>query len=618
MPSALARLRHSSQFFQRMLPPLVKAARHAPDRTTDVSALIEEHVQRRPDKAAIIGDGTSLTWAELDRMANRVAGWAAAEGLRRGDAVALLMENRPEYVAIWLGLSRIGVVSALQNTNLTGDRLAHCIREAHTRHWIVGEELVAAAASALPEFDETPTVLVATERLGERVSGADPDASALTPGATWERLPNATSFDAAIAARPNHPVPEELRANRKGSDDLFLIYTSGTTGLPKAAHVSHSKAMLAGMGAAGLQMLAPSDRMYICLPLYHSAGGMMATIASLSAGAGMVLARRFSATRFWSDCTQHDVTTFQYIGELCRYLLNSPSHPDERRHRIRTVIGNGLRPEVWGPFQERFGIRKIVEFYGATEGNIALFNVPGRLGAVGYVPRVMRRPLGLEILRFDVATEELIRDADGKCIPCATNEPGELCVRITDKTRFEGYTNKAASEKKILRDALEPGDSYFRSGDLLRLDDEGFYYFVDRIGDTFRWKGENVSTNEVAEVLSVEAGVEEANIYGVEIPGMDGRAGMAALVTTDDFDLEALGRRVEDELAFYARPIFVRLLPEMETTGTFKHRKVDLVKEGFDPIQIADPIFYRDPEKGRYVPLDAGAHERILNGDIRL
>ena len=616
--SALSRLRHSSQFFQRMLPPLARAARHAPERTTEYSALLEEHIQRRPDKPALIGDETALTWAELDRMANRVADWAIAEGLRRGDVVALLMENRPEYIAIWLGLSRLGVVAALQNTNLTGDRLAHCIREANTRHWIVGEELVEAAASALPDFADTPNVLVASARLGERVAGVDPDPKALTPGDEWEGLPGAVSFDAAVAARPNRPVPEDLRAARKGADGLFLIYTSGTTGLPKAAYISHSKAMVTGLGAAGLQSLAPSDRMYICLPLYHSAGGMMAVGAALSAGSGIVIARKFSATRFWSDCTQHEVTTFQYIGELCRYLVNSPSHPDERRHRIRTVIGNGLRPEVWEPFQERFGIRKIVEFYGATEGNLAIFNIPGRVGAIGYVPRLLRRPLGLEILKFDVETEELVRGDDGHCIRCAPDEPGELCIKITETTRFEGYTNEEASKKKILRDVLEPGDAYFRSGDLLRCDDEGFYYFVDRIGDTFRWKGENVSTNEVAEVLSVAEGVEEANVYGVEIPGMDGRAGMAAIVTTDAFDLEDFGRRVEEELAFYARPIFVRMLPEMETTGTFKHRKVDLVKDGFDPVRVEDPILYRDPEKARYVPLDAGTHERILNGDIRL
>jgi len=312
------------------------------------------------------------------------------------------------------------------------------------------------------------------------------------------------------------------------------------------------------------------------------------------------------------------VTSFQYIGELCRYLLNSPPHPDERRHRIRTAIGNGLRPEVWEPFQERFQIPKIIEFYGATEGNFALVNFSGKVGAIGQFPGFMRKAVGIELVCFDVESEELVRGADGFCRKCDFDEAGELLIKITDTTRFEGYTSESATEKKVLRNAFEEGDTYFRSGDLLRLDSEGFFYFVDRIGDTFRWKGENVSTSEVAEVVSTATGIEEANVYGVSISGTDGRAGMAALVTNRDFDIDALSRIVDDGLASYARPIFIRILPQMEITGTFKHRKVDLVREGFDPAMLSDQLFFRDPEKGCYVPLDVNAFERIESGQIRL
>jgi fatty-acyl-CoA synthase len=617
--SSLRRLRDSAEFLCRFVPPLVKLAIHAPERATDFSGLLDAHIQRRPDKPALIGESGSLSWLELDRFANRVAAWARAAGLVRGDVVSLSMENRPEYIATWLGLSRIGVVTALQNTHLSGERLAHCLREAGARHWIIGEELVDEAASALVGLEERPALLVASERCGAIAGAAAPDPG---PDSLIEEvgkvLPGAQSFDALLAECSEAPVDAALRESRRGGDGLFLIYTSGTTGLPKAARVSHSKAIAAGLVTADLQALAPSDRMYVCLPLYHSAGGMMAAGAGLFSGAGLVIARRFSTSRFWSDCTQHEVTCFQYIGELCRYLLNSPRHPDEQRHRIRTILGNGLRPEVWGPFQERFGIKRIVEFYGATEGNLPLFNIPGRLGAVGYVPGPMQRLLGLEILKFDVETEALVRDAQGRCVRSEVGEAGELAIRITRTTRFEGYTNDAASEKKVLRDAFEEGDAFFLTGDLLRVDAEGFYYFVDRIGDTFRWKGENVSTNEVAEVLSVVGGVEEANVYGVEVPGADGRAGMAALVTNTTFDLEDFGRQVSDELAGYARPLFVRILPEMETTGTFKHRKVDLVREGFDPVRVADPLFFLDPEKVTYVPLDAATVDRITRGEIRI
>lgn len=604
------RFRLASGFLRSFVPPILAMARNGADKPIEYSDLLEEHIKRRGDRPALIGEGSSMTWAELDAYANQTAHWALSQGLGRGDVVALLMENRPEYVATWLGLSRVGVVTALLNTHLTGDRLAHCIQEAHAEHWIVGEELVDAATSARGEMEKAASILV----VGSGASDAKgPDLAVL-----GDRKSLMSSFDDARACQSSDAVPDSAREGRKGADGLFLIYTSGTTGLPKAARVSHTKAIGAGLSNYYLQGLTPNDRMYICLPLYHSAGGMMAAGGGLFAGGALVLSKKFSAKRFWSDCAQHEVTTFQYIGELCRYLLNSPSHPDERRHKVRVVMGNGLRPEVWTPFQERFGIDRIVEFYGATEGNLPIFNIPGRVGAVGYLPGFARKALGMEIVKFDIDNDELVRDAKGRCIRCAPGEAGELVVKITKTARFEGYTNDAASEKKILRGGFVDGDTYFRTGDLLRADEDGFYYFVDRIGDTFRWKGENVSTSEVAEVVSVVEGVEEANVYGVEIPGMDGRAGMVALVATDQFDLEAFGSRVEEELAFYARPIFLRMLPQMEITGTFKHRKVDLVKEGFDPTTISDPILFRDSTKGCYVPLDGLTREKILNGEIRV
>ena len=603
--SIFGSLQRTSGYLATFGPVLLKAARFLPDRPVEYSDALADHFQRRPDRPVLVGESSRMTWGELDEYANRVANWALEQRLSRGDVVALLMENRPEYIAIWLGLSRVGVVTALLNTNLTGDRLAHCIREANTAHCIVGSELAAGLASALPSLESPLTALI---------SDRD-DEDAAEARAT---LPDATSFDEAREGQPAAPVPDSVREGRRGADGIFLIYTSGTTGLPKAARLSHSKAILMGVGASSVQRLTPADRVYDCLPLYHSAGGAMAVGAALTSGAALVIARRFSAKRFWSDCVQHDVTCFQYIGELCRYLLNSPAHPDENRHRIRVAIGNGLRPEVWGPFQERFGIGKINEFYGATEGNVALINHDGTVGAVGYMPRFMRQLQGVHVVKFDIDREEVVRGTDGRAIPCDDDEPGELLVKITETQRFEGYTNEEATRKKVLKDVFEDGDAYFRSGDLLKVDEDGYFYFVDRIGDTFRWKGENVSTNEVAEVVSVVSGVEEANVYGVEIAGTDGRAGMAALVTTDAFDLDAFGRKVEQELAAYARPLFVRLLPQMEITGTFKHRKVDLVKDGFDPKGVEDPIYYRDPERGGYVPLDALAFDRIAQGEIRV
>jgi fatty-acyl-CoA synthase len=343
----------------------------------------------------------------------------------------------------------------------------------------------------------------------------------------------------------------------------------------------------------------------------------MAAGSALMSGAVLVLARKFSARRFWSDCRENEVTSFQYIGELCRYLLHAPEHADETRHRVRVCIGNGLRPEIWEQFQERFGIPKIIEFYGATEGNVALMNLDGKVGAIGRLPRIVRGVMGVALIRYDVAKDEHERGPKGFCIPCKPGEVGEAIGRITAMSRFDGYSSPEATEKKILRNVFKTGDAYFRTGDLMRMDDEDYFYFVDRIGDTFRWKGENVSTNEVAEVLSVCPGVKEANVYGVTVPGQDGRAGMAALVVEPGFDPAALAERAARELPAYARPVFVRLLPQIEITGTFKHRKVELVKEGFDPAAISDPLYFLDGERG-YVRLDPALFGRIARGEQRV
>jgi fatty-acyl-CoA synthase len=613
MSSLLQSIKRDAGAVAKILRVVSVVKRVAPEKSVLYNDFLEPYFSSRRDRPALIGGSGSMTWGALDEYANRVAQWALSEGLGRGDVVGFSMENRPEYVAIWLGLSRVGVISALFNTNLSGDSLAHCVREAAPRHWIVGEELLEAAETALPELEKPPKCFV---------SGPS--------GSTGRGAGEHEDFDALLLAASPAPVPKEVREPLRSGDGLCLIYTSGTTGMPKAARISHGKAITVGMGGKIAQDLTTSDRVYCCLPLYHSAGGLMAVGAALFAGGALVIAKRFSATRFWSDCTQNDVTSIQYIGELCRYLLNSPEHPDERRHSIRTALGNGLRPEVWPAFQKRFAIPKIVEFYGATEGNTALVNFDGKVGAVGQMPAFLRKIAGIEILRFDIESEEVLRNEDGTCQRAAVGEAGEFAVKISKTTRFEGYTNPEATEKKILRDVFKKGDAYFRSGDLLRLDEEGYFYFVDRIGDTFRWKGENVATSEVSEVLSVEQGVHEANVYGVAIEGMDGRAGMAALVTDASFDLGSLGRRIVADLAFYARPVFIRLLPEMEITGTFKHRKVDLVREGFDPETVPDPVFYLNPDfdpesdpdatptQACYLPLDSAAVERIRSGQIRL
>jgi fatty-acyl-CoA synthase len=374
---------------------------------------------------------------------------------------------------------------------------------------------------------------------------------------------------------------------------------------------------------AGMMDSGPSDRMYNCLPMYHSVGGVVATGAMLVSGGSVVIREKFSATRFWDDIAANDCTVFQYIGELCRYLVNSPPHPLETAHRLRMSCGNGLRPDVWDEFRRRFQIPRNLEFYAATEANFSLYNCEDEPGSIGRIPPFLAHRFPVALVKFDIDTGEPVRGENGFCIRCGPDEIGEAISRIPDDTGkggrpFEGYTDRAASAKKVLRDVFAAGDAWFRSGDLMRKDARGFYYFVDRIGDTFRWKGENVSTTEVAEILAQVPGVAEAIVYGVKVESLDGRAGMVAITPGEGFDLAKLHEAAVQGMPGFAKPLFVRIQPEMETTGTFKYRKVDLVREGFNPGASGDPIYFNDPQSHAFVRLDAALYRRIESGEVRL
>jgi fatty-acyl-CoA synthase len=422
---------------------------------------------------------------------------------------------------------------------------------------------------------------------------------------------------AASAAEPDRSWRGDLTLK----DRAFYIYTSGTTGLPKAANISHMRMLFMMVGFAGALDAKESDRLYNVLPLYHSAGGIAALGPALLTGGSLVIRRKFSVHEFWDDCFRYRPTFFQYIGELCRYLLNAPEQPHERDHNLRAIIGNGLRPDIWDQFRTRFAIPKIVEFYGATEGNVSFLNYDGRPGAVGRQPWYMRRLIDTRIARFDIEREVPVRGKDGFCIECAPDEVGEALGRINEQAagrNFEGYTKSSETQKKIIRDAFETGDAWFRTGDLMKRDALGYIYFIDRIGDTFRWKGENVAPSEVAEALGVVTGVKEANVYGVAIPGMEGRAGMAALVTDASFDITKLSEALSGNLASYARPLFVRVQPQIEITGTFKHRKIDLVREGFDPEIVTVPLYWLNPSGTGYESLTRADYAAIVAGSVKL
>lgn len=564
----------------------------APTRTLPI--LIEDLAASHGDAPALLSDAECFTYAQLDAQANRFARWASHAGLRRGDVVALLMENRPDYVAVWLGLTKAGIAVAMLNTNLRGEALAHCVRAASPKAAIVSAYFIEAwrgAGASMPTPDLWP--------YGVDVAG-------------HKRI------DASLEALSGASLPAD-RVMPTIADRALLIYTSGTTGLPKAANVSHGRVLSWALWFAGMLDTGPDDRMYDCLPLYHSVGGVVAVGALLSRGGSVVIAPNFSASRFWRDIRRWDCTLAQYIGELCRYLQATPVQPDESTHKLRAFCGNGLRADVWQPFAVRFAIPRIVEFYAASEGTFSLYNMEGEPGAIGRVPGFLRHRFPAALVRHDEGLDAPARGPNGLCIRTGQGEPGEAIGRISAKDAdFEGYTDRAASEAKILRDVFAVGDAWVRTGDLMRIDARGFWYFVDRIGDTFRWKGENVATCDVVAALAAWPGVRDACVYGVRVPHADGRAGMAAMTVTSAFTFDGLAAHLDARLPAYARPLFLRLVHKLEVTGTFKHQTRALQDDGFDPTRVTDTLFVLDAKRGVYEVLSAETFDAISSGALRL
>ncbi|HEX3937127.1 MAG TPA: long-chain-acyl-CoA synthetase [Xanthobacteraceae bacterium] len=557
---------------------------------------IEDAAAQRADAEALIAEHATLTYRALIERSRRYARWALDQKLGTGESVCLMMPNRPDYLAIWLGITSVGGVVSLLNTQLRGPALAHCVDIVAPKHAIVAGDLLAQYNSAEPNCEPTLWSHGCAES---------------------DSLPR---IDTEIERFSAAPLQADERRGVTIADRALTIYTSGTTGLPKAANVSHRRLMQWSLWFGALMNAAPDDRMYDCLPLYHSVGGVVAVGALLTRGGSVVIREKFSAREFWDDVTRWNCTLFQYIGELCRYLVNAPPHPRERTHRLRLACGNGLRADVWRKFQSRFDIPRILEFYAATEGNVSLYNVEGKVGAVGRVPPFLTHRFPLALVKFDAVSGQPERDAARRCIRCAVNETGEAIGKIADDAAagaFEGYTSAAETERKILRDVFAPGDAWFRTGDLMRMDVGGFYYFVDRIGDTFRWKGENVSATEVAAVLTEFPGISAATVYGVAVPGADGKAGMAAIAADSALDLAGLRAHLARRLPDYARPLFLRLVDRIDTTASFKHTNIALARDGFDLAVVRDPIYVDDPQRNNFVPLDAALAARMEMSKVR-
>jgi fatty-acyl-CoA synthase len=552
---------------------------------------VQDWAERHPQRVALLSEHQSLTYAEFAARINRYARGARALGLRAGNTVCLLMSNRPDYLACWLGISSIGVTVALINPTLRGRSLAHCIDIARSEGVILAAECIAAFETARPHLERMPQRWV----LGSR--GAD------------------TDLDAVLEAADTCPLSVAERGDVTVDRRALLIYTSGTTGRPKAANVSHRRVLSWGGWFAGMTNATLEDRLYNCLPLHHSVGGVVAPCSMLRASGSVVIAEKFSAGNFLRDIRHFDCTIFQYIGELCRYLLKTPPSELDTKHGLRLAIGNGLRGDIWEAFAKRFGITQILEFYAATEGNFSLFNVEGKPGAIGRIPPLLEHRFPAAIVKANNNTGP-VRGENGLCIRCAPGEVGEAIGRIGSVDHgggaFEGYTDPTATATKILRNVFIKDDAWFRTGDLMLRDNQGYFHFVDRIGDNYRWKGENIAASEVNDAIRKCPGVVDASTYGVAIPGADGRAGMAALVVDQDFKFAEFAKFLSDHLPVYALPVFVRFCRALAVTETFKQKKQELIAEGFDPSVVSDPLYLLDPASGAYRRIDRSLYLRIV------
>lgn len=573
----------------------------------------ESRVDSFPDRIQFISadDNCKTTLYDMDVIANKVANWVVEIGALPGDTIGLMLLNSPDLVSFWIGAAKSCLSTALINTNMTGMALLHSITL--STQSCKGPRIIVVEFELYASFCQDVTVMGGLRELNVSI-------------VVWQNLIQVGGdVWSCSAARPPKSLRQELV---KENDALLYIFTSGTTGLPKASKISHSRWHIGSLPLSIFCSLKSSDRIYSPLPLYHSAAGVLGVGAALRTGAAMVIRKKFSVSNFSKDCVLNGVTVLQFIGELARFLVHAPASEYEDQLEICTAFGNGMGTDVWEKFQKRYKIANIVEFYASTEGNIGLFNATGRVGSLGFVPRIFDFLYPVKLVKLEPDNMGVpMRNDKGHCIVSRADEVGLMIGEISSNRvdrRFDGYTDPQATKSKIITSVFRNGDRYFNTGDLLYRDKWGFFFWSDRIGDTFRWKGENVATTEVANAIAAVPGVSECCVYGVTMPHNDGRCGMVSIALNDDatestFSFSDLLAEQQRHLPPYAVCRFVRLVHEIPRTSTFKHQKMDLVRESFDPLSTKnDPVYFYDVVNGQYSKMTSDIHAQISAGKVKL
>ena len=586
----------------------------------------DQQATKRPNEIAYVYLGKSFTWGDVAKEVHRLANYLLSRGLKPGDRVAIFMGNSVAILEWYFACMCINVIPAFINNSLTDKGLVHCVTVARAK-LLVYEPYLEGPISDIQDGLLSNSNIENFIRYDDGITPLDGDAEK-APSVVSKPLRNKIEFGPSDLLKYSAKrIPDKYRKDVTESSTAALIYTSGTTGLPKAALCSHGRMGTACSVWPTFNGFTAKDRIYTPMPLYHSSALFLCICSSLCSGSTVIIGRKFSARKYWDEVRKYDATVVQYIGEIARYLLAVPPSPLDKQHKVRMAYGNGMRPDVWEKFRERYGVRVISEFFASSEGNGALLNYntgPFGAGAVGRMGTLASKLCpDFKIIRVDAITEDIYRDPKtGMCVECAPGEPGEFVMRIgtSSISKFQGYAdNPEATSKKILKDALAKGDAWFRSSDLMSKDKDGFFYFGDRMGDTFRWRSENVSTTEVANALGQVVG--EANVYGVLVPKHDGRAGCAAIPSeyTDGLDWKLLAQTVRKSLPKYAVPLFIRIVPTMEQTGTVKQQKVQLRNQGIEHDKCgSDRLYWLPPNAEAYQPFLPEHYQNIAAGKVRL
>lgn len=576
------------------------ALMYKPTQFFTVADLFEKRAIEQPQKDFIRWNDETISYALANATANRIANTLHALGIRNNHVVALMMENSPYFLFAWIALAKLGIVAALINTESRNKVLVHAVKTTKSSYVLIGRECLDKWEAIKALFPTTPAYVL--------------DSLDSVNGTLTEH--NITHLNTLLTQHSEQNPVKTLRATLKGADTFSLVFTSGTTGLSKAAYITHMRWL--GTGESWKRLLdLNSDTVFYCvLPLFHGAAGMSLLSSVLASGGAMVLRKGFSVHNFWRDVHRHNIHFAQYSGEMCRYLLNLPTKNTDSKHSLRFLTGAGLNATIYAAFKKRFGVEHIIEGYGGTELNIGMMNVDGVAGSCGRVP--FKEKSNVRLVKYDIDRQCHVRNKDGFMVECGANEVGEVIGMIIEQDniaigRFEGYTDGAATEAKILRNVFNKGDKWMSSGDLMRRDAEDYFYFIDRLGDSFRWKSENVSTTEVSEALSAYPNIASINVYGVEIPEQEGRAGMATIVMSDGISIDGtdLYRFTSERLATYAIPMFLRLSTQEDVTATLKLRKINLQRRSYAHDNPTDTLFVCDHANKCYLAMNDQVLKRL-------